>query len=251
MQLSASILGTDFKNMNSGLTIEIPGGIAELPDLSLAEAVALSHILEHPGCTNRTLARIVRQTERGVETMLLRLRERGLIRLEGSGRGRQIFLTFDVERKKCGESSTSQLHIKCDDPKKFTSAQKNLTGLDFAISRLNLVESCLDAGKFEAARSHMEIIRQAVHGDATLPDSDKEKLLALIKVEEDRCFAFALGAKVAEGLSSTDQMRLACTLSTAPAEKLSVLRERAEARALQASAQTPLLAEVIEKELLI
>jgi DNA-binding MarR family transcriptional regulator len=236
--------------MNFNLTIEIPGEIAELPNLSLAEAVALSHILKHPGCTNRNLARLVRQTERGVEAMLSRLRERQLIRLDGSGRGRRIFLTFHVEHKKCGESSTSQLHVKCDDPDSFTP-EKQAEGLASALSRLNFVVSCLDAGKYEAARSHMSYIRDAVQGDDAIPDFDKEKLLALIKVNEDRCFAFALGAKVAEGLSSTDQRRLARALSTAPVEKLSALREQAEARALQASGQTPLLAEEIEKELLI
>lgn len=236
--------------MNVALKIEIPEEIAELPDLSLVEAVALSHILENPSCSNRTLARLVRQTERGVETILHRLRKRNLIRVNGSGRGRQIFLTFDVERKECGESLTPQLHVKCDDLAKTTPAKHDSRCLDAALSRLDFFASCMDAGNFDAALSHISSIREAVQSNRVLLDSDKERLLALIKVEEDRCFAFTLGAKVAKGLTPTAQVRLASALGTASVEKLALLREQAEARALHASEQTPLLAEVIEMELL-
>lgn len=236
--------------MNSGLTIEIPSAIAELPKLSLAEAVALTHIFEHPSCTNRTLARLLRISERGVEAMLSRLRERRLIQLKGNGRGRRILLTFHVEHKKCGESLTPQTYAKCDDPVRTTPAMPVPTCLDAALSRLDFFASCMDAGNFDAALSHISSIREAVQANTMLPDSDKEKLLALVKVEEDRCFAFTLGAKAAKGLTSTAQVRLACVLGTASVEKLAVLREQAEARALHASGQTPLLAEVIETELL-
>jgi hypothetical protein len=236
--------------MNSSLTIKIPEEIAGLPNLSLAEAVALSHILEHPGCTNRTLAKLVRQTERGVESMLCRLRERGLIRPEGSGRRRRIFLGFHVEHKKCGESLNSQLHVQCEVPDIIIPAKHDSACLNSALSRLEIFANCIDAGKFDAALVHISSIREAVQGDFAVPDLEKDKLLALIKVEEDRCFAFALGAKVAERLTSTDQVRLACALSTAPVEKLTTLRQKIETQDLKISDQVPLLVEVIEKEFL-
>ena len=233
--------------MNSSLTIEIPEGIAELPNLSLAEAVALSHILEHPRCSNRTLARLLRQTERGVEAMLCRLRERRLIRTEGGGRGRRILLAFHV---KCGENSETELHVKCDHLITITPSQQNSACADFVSVRLEFFGSCMDAGNYDAARSHLRGIRKRVESDPAMADSEKEKILGLVKVEEDRCFAFALGAKVAEGFASTDQMKLAYALSTAPVEKLAALREREESRMLQGSAEIPLLTEVIGKEVL-
>ena len=232
--------------MNTGLEFKIPREVAEVPDLSLVEAVALSHILEHPRCSNRTLARLLRQTERGVEAMLCRLRERRLIHTEGGGRGRRILLAFHVEHKKCGEKSEPELHVKCDHLITIAPSKQNPACPDFVSARWEFFGNCMDAGNYDAARSHLKGIRKRVESGPAMPDSEKEKILGLVKVEEDRCCAFALGAKAAEGLTSSDRMKLAIALSTASVEKLAALREQVEVRALEGSVQSLLLAEVIE-----
>ena len=85
------------------VTIVIPAAIAALPDLSLAERVALAHLRQWPGTRNSRLANLLGLSERGVEQMLRRLRERGLIPQRGKGHARVLRVIFPVEHHtECG-----------------------------------------------------------------------------------------------------------------------------------------------------
>src|SRR6266436_1386743 len=97
----------------SALTIVIPGEVVCLPDLTIAERITLAHINEFPGCSNFRLAKLLGISVRGVEEMLRRLRERGLIEQVGSGRARTLRLVFPVEHHtKCEENEDAESHIK-------------------------------------------------------------------------------------------------------------------------------------------
>jgi DNA-binding Lrp family transcriptional regulator len=80
---------------SAALTITIPAEIVCLPDLTLAERVALAHLGNFPACSNGRLARLLGFSTRGIESMLRRLRDRRLITL--------IAMSIDEERKRAGD----------------------------------------------------------------------------------------------------------------------------------------------------
>ena len=95
------------------VTIVIPAAIAALPDLSLAERVALAHIADHSACSNGDLARLLGISVRGVEQMVRRFRARGLIQQTGNGHARVFRLLFPVEHhSKCEEHQGAKPHTK-------------------------------------------------------------------------------------------------------------------------------------------
>lgn len=69
----------------------------DLPNLSIGERVLLAHIAKDSRTINATLARLLGITERGVESMLRRLRERNFIEVYGKSRARQLFVLYHVE----------------------------------------------------------------------------------------------------------------------------------------------------------
>jgi hypothetical protein len=97
----------------TALTIVVPPEIVALPDLSLVERIALSAIAERPACSNAALARLLGFSERGIESMLRRLRERRLIEQIGKGRARAHGRMFPVEHHaKCGKDGGVESQTK-------------------------------------------------------------------------------------------------------------------------------------------
>lgn len=99
---------------SADLTITVPAEIVALPNLSLVELVALAHLYEWPGSSNARLAKRLGLSERGIEAMLRRLRQRGLIQQHGKGHARVLRLMFPVEHHtECGENTLEASHKKC------------------------------------------------------------------------------------------------------------------------------------------
>src|SRR6266852_3738213 len=94
------------------LNLHVPAGIAAL-NLPLNEKVALAHLSEHPGSSNGSLAKLLGRSVRGIELMLRRLRESGLLQQVGKGRARVHRLMFPVEHhRKCEEIESAKSHTK-------------------------------------------------------------------------------------------------------------------------------------------
>lgn len=216
------------------ITFTIRAPIAALPNLTLIERVALANIGEHPGCSNAPLAKLLGISVRGVEDLLRRLRDSGLIRQIGKGRARQLNLTFPVEQHiSRGQSENSVSHIECGvAATAMAVAIPEPSTKDFVTLHLSLYETCLEFGEYEHARKKLELARNRLEADTEIPIDQKSKLLQALKFQEDRCFAFKIGSEMTACLPASEQHELALTLCRASAEKMAMFRERVEAGAL-------------------
>lgn len=92
------------------IEIKIPASIAAMK-LPVAQKIVLAHIANFPGCSNARLAKLIGVSNRGVESLLRRLRRQGYIEPAGKGRARRHYLMFPVERHtECGDSNTKNSH---------------------------------------------------------------------------------------------------------------------------------------------
>ena len=90
------------------INIHILAAIVALPDSDLIEKTILARIHEWPACHNADLATLTGLSERGIESTLARLRDRGLIQVTGKGRARRLWVRFHVEHHSaCGESANA------------------------------------------------------------------------------------------------------------------------------------------------
>src|SRR5206468_2638270 len=97
------------------VTATIPAAIAALPDLNLLEKATLAYIANFPACSNAKLAKLTGLSERGVESMLARLRKDGLLRKSGEGKARRHDLTFAVvDHVECGNTNAADSHKNCE-----------------------------------------------------------------------------------------------------------------------------------------
>lgn len=199
-----------------------------LPDKLTARA-ALDHIKQHPRCSNASLARVLGFSVCGVEKLLRRLRDAGHIRQTGKGRARFM---FPVEHLTSGGISNAGESLPKGEIRSALSVVKlETTTGDFIAERLSCFENCMEAGAYEHARKHLELARKRLEMDAQIPAEEKAKLLAGLKVQEDRSVVFGIGAMMADGRPASEQRELARTLCRATAEQLAVFRERVEAGA--------------------
>jgi hypothetical protein len=96
------------------LNLTIPAPIMAVPNLNLTERVILTHVNMWPDCTNNDLATLTGLSTRGIESVLARLREQGLVVINGKGRTRRLTLTFNVEcHSDCGEHHDEPHHTEC------------------------------------------------------------------------------------------------------------------------------------------
>ena len=184
----------------------------------LSERAALNHIRKYPRCSNALLAKAIGFSVCGVEKLLRRLRAGGHIQQTGKGRAR--YFMFPVEHLTAGGVRPGLAVVKREMP----------TG-DFIEEHLSYFENCMKAGAFDAAQKHIELARERLELDADFPAEEKAKLLAGLKVQEDRSFASGIGATMADGRPAREQRVLARTLSHASAEELALFRQRVEAGA--------------------
>jgi hypothetical protein len=184
----------------------------------LTERAALDHIRKSPRCSNASLAKVLGFSVGGVEKLLRRLRAAGHIQQRGKGRAR--YFLFPVEHLTTGGIRPGLAVFKREMP----------TG-DYIAERLSCFENCMEAGDYDHARNHLELARKRLEMDAQFPAEEKAKLLAGLKVPEDRSFAFSVGAMMADGRPTSEQRELARTLSRASAEQLALFRQRVEAGA--------------------
>jgi DNA-binding Lrp family transcriptional regulator len=220
-------------NAPTDTSIVIPAAIAALPGLNLSERVALAHVAKFPGCSNRSLAKLLGVSVRGAENILRRLRDEGHIHQVGKGRARRHDLAFPVEQHTlCGKSNCDESHIKCAvEPSSVQAVVLEMSTQDFAAMRLSFYETCCGRGEYALAQQHLEAVRARVEQAVDVLPEDKAALLTKLKRIEDQCFAFTIGAKVAEGLPNDVQKKLALTLCRASADKLALLREKVESGA--------------------
>jgi hypothetical protein len=220
-------------NPPKDLSVTIPAAIAALPGLNLSERVALAHVAKFPGCSNRSLARLLGVSVRGAENILRRLRDAGHIHQVGKGRARRHVLTFPAEQHTlCGKNQNAESHIKCVvEPSSMQVVVSEMSTQEFAAMRLSCYETCCGHGEYALAQQHLEAVRARVEQAVDVLPEDKAALLTKLKRIEDQCFAFNIGAKVAEGLPSDVQKKLALTLCCATADKLALLREKVESGA--------------------
>lgn len=224
-------------NTPQDISITIPAAIAAL-SLTLVERAALAHVAQHPGCSNRTLSKLLGISVRGAENLLRRLRDRKYIRQGGEGRARRLALTFPVEHHlSCGKSHKTESHTQCvDDARSDSVAQQVLRIEDSINLEFELYDNCVETGMFEAARRHLEAAHRRLEAADTIPVERKAKWIAALKFQEDRCFAYEFGQKmIEEGLASGQGKHLALTLCRASAPKLALFRERIESGSLPGS----------------
>jgi hypothetical protein len=188
-----------------------------LPD-KLTERAALDHIKQHPRCSNALLARVLGFSVCGVEKLLRRLRDAGHIQQRGKGRAR--YFLFPVEHLTTGGIRPGLAVVNREMPTN-----------DFVAERLNCFENCMEAGAYDAAQKHIEMARKRLEIDGQIQAEEKAKLLAGLKTQEDRSFAFSVGAMMVDGRPASEQRELARTFCRASAEQLAVFRQRVEAGA--------------------
>jgi DNA-binding MarR family transcriptional regulator len=80
----------------SDTTLTIPAAIAALP-LTLNEKIVLAEIAGNPKCGSEALAKLLGVTERGINKTVNRLQLAGYLQQLGSGRARQLYVTFSLE----------------------------------------------------------------------------------------------------------------------------------------------------------
>lgn len=196
----------------TSLTIEIPAEIVALPDLSLAERVALAHIHEWPGSSNARLARVLGVSVRGAEQMLRRLRECGLIEQVGKGRARVHRLTFPVEHHtKCEEAKSAKGHTNSGENEIVEShisfrsgAPANLdqpmpvptqTASPVRLVAISVDEEreraadCIGRADFEGALRHYQLAKQRVEDFPETMLEARVEALSIVVEDETRVLA--------------------------------------------------------------
>jgi len=200
------------------VTIVIPAAIAALPDLSLAERVALAHIADHSACSNGDLARLLGISVRGVEQMVRRFRARGLIQQTGNGHARVFRLLFPVEHhSKCEEHQGAKPHTKsgkhepgeshrsCGPSARpaanhpvATQAQDTPQSDDTLSPRAKIkreykrARDCVDRRDLAGALGHYRLLKEQI---SSLPDGGakyKSEFIAAVEEEETRVLACKL-----------------------------------------------------------
>lgn len=221
-------------NPPKDLNIAIPAAIAALPGLNLSERAALAHVAKFPGCSNRSLSKVLGVSVRGAENILRRLRNAGHIRPVGKGRARRHDLMFPVEHHtSCGKTDNDESHTKCVvEPSALTVAEPEISTEEFIATRLSFYENCFECGEYAFALRHLEAIRERLEQDADEATEERAALLTKVKWMADRCFAFTIGAEIAHQLPANEQRRMARVLCLASAEKLALFRKRVESDAL-------------------
>ena len=106
------------------------------------------------------------------------------------------------------------------------SAKTPPTGLSESASSKAAQESACEAALGIGLR-----ILARMEADAAVPEEERSKLLAGLKIAEDRVFAFSIGANPAHGLPHDQQRALALRFCRASTEQLAVIRERVQAGA--------------------
>jgi hypothetical protein len=70
------------------------------------------------------------------------------------------------------------------------------------------------------------LCRERIEKDAQIPAEQKAAMLPSLKQQENRCFAFNAGVRMAERLRAAKQQGIALTLWPTNAENLALFRER-------------------------
>lgn len=236
----------------SALTIVVPPEIVALPDLSLAERVALSHIHEWPGTSNARLANLLGFSERGVEQMLRRLRGRGLVQEHGKGHARVHRLTFPVEHPtKCGNDENTEPHTNSGEQEKVkphcSCGHSALSAVDKpmppptqeaakASGKLSVDEmikreyeyarECVDHRDLTGALDHYRKLKDQI---LSLPDTRakyKSEFIAAVEEEETRVLACKLVFQQAKAAKMPRQKfsALMAAIAALSEEKLSQIR---------------------------
>jgi hypothetical protein len=227
------------------ITITIPAAIAAVPDLTLAERVALAFIHDHPVSSNLALAHLLGISVRGVEDLLSRLRQKNLIQRDGKGRAREHRLTFPVQsHTKCGNAETTSSHAKRGHlevvpgrnalnavPEVDGSVIRTSSNQDFVGRCLEFYANCIEMGRYDSARNHLQTIRQRIENIPELAPGTKAELLAKLTMDENRTLALQLGAEIAQNRSGDEQRQLALTICRASGEQLARFRQLHDASA--------------------
>jgi hypothetical protein len=157
----------------------------------------------------------------------------GLIRQVGLGRARRLHLTFPVEPHNFGEKIENEnTHTICVvDSIQLGIAKPEMPISDFIDLHMSFYQNCFDVANFEAARNHLAQIRQRLENFDQIETADKSRLLSKLSHMDNRCFAFSVGAKIAEGRTASEQRKLALNICRASSETLSMLRQQLESGA--------------------
>lgn len=248
--------------MNStDIEIRIPAAIGAL-ELSIAEKIVLAHIAIFPGCSNARLAKLIGGTCRGVENLLRRLRQNGLIEQSGKGRARRHRLLFYVEHHiKCGDykttASNEKSHIPCAvQPSRGSSVEQGDVAVlkkemplpeDFEQTLKTVEEMFHQGGVFpEEFLYHYRRILSRVENE--MPESAaKENIVRFLTVRRDAFVAVCYATRTMPEPYHRQALRL---IGNAPPEKLAQLRERLEAGQLDSKAPLLLTALANDTELM-
>lgn len=221
----------------TGTEISIPPEIERL-SLSVSDKIALTHIANHPTCTNAGIACLLGLTQRGAENLVRRLRERCYIAQTGKGRARRIKLLFRVEHHiPGGIEQNEKSHTECGTHKPVMAVVKHESSLEeFAELRLSLAEECFGHGLYDAARLHLVAVRQRLESDNEFPAKQKTSLLTALHQMEDRYFCYHIGSQMAKGLPANEQRALVLRFCRASHTQLASFRQKVESGELSGKA---------------
>ena len=220
-------MNTNDIRQKEDVTITIPAAIAAMPDLNLLERAVLAKLDKFPGCSNAGLSKVTGLSVRGIQALLDRLLQRGLVRRTGEGRAREYHLTFEVEsRNKCAIQSTAESHNKC------VVAAPRQTLEEFCTGHFLIFDNCIEFGLFADARLQVEAMRERVEAEAALPTERKALFINTLCSLENRCFAMEAMSK--KNLPRRQLHEVFQRVFNADPAKLALFRQKVEAGQLSA-----------------
>lgn len=165
-----------------------------VPNLNLINRVILTHVSAWPDCTNADLAALTGLTARGVESVLARLREQGLVEIHGKGRARRLTLTFSVEHHSdCGEHHDEPNHTECGDGADKECHTDNIPETDPEIARLKSAAMTLCSnvlvGDLDLARTQLDELQAWQSTQSSIAPDLRQQWAKTLEPFDDLLFA--------------------------------------------------------------
>ena len=227
------------KPMPQPFTFTILGEIEALPGLTLVERVILSQLAKYPRSGNAKLEKMTRLSNRGVESLLRRLRKQGYLkRVSVEGSRHLMVQGVAAAHTKCGEADTTKSHISCG-VMAGTAAAAPITAVavreapldDFLWLATKMAETCWRTRGWGFARNHYERCVERVTTEEGLDPEYRANLLADLQHSANYLFTLEHLIPAKPKMPVHEVERLMSMLDRAPRAKLLEFRRRVESGA--------------------
>ena len=227
------------KPMPQPFTFTILGEIEALPGLTLVERVILSQLAKYPRSGNAKLEKMTRLSNRGVESLLRRLRKQGYLKRVSVDGSRHLMVQgVAAAHTKCGEADTTKSHISCG-VMAGTAAAAPITAVavreapldDFLWLATKMAENCWRTGGWGFARNHYERCVERVTTEEGLDPEHRAILLGDLRHSANYLFTLEHLIPAKPKMPVHEVERLMSILDRAPRAKLLEFRQRVESGA--------------------